>query len=331
MTTEQQIHTVDEFGYNHVQMDGYHCPGFFVEKYVNEARERFELREGDIVIATYPKCGTTWMQQIVLTLLHGGDKTKVKYPMQQAPWIEWTVSNQERGIDLNGVPMSVDALNQWDGAIKDAEAVPGRRAFKTHCVRSMCPWIGGTDAFDGKRKCIVVGRNPKDALCSMYHHTKDGGPAFQYSGDFHHFATKLFTKGQCESGCFWEWYAKWAEVAESNPNVLFITFEEMKADPVESVRRIGNFLEVPLDDEIVRNVVGASAFDAMKKKFEENDKQRAAEGIAVKKNHIRKGGVGTWREELKGDTLAEFEAAHQELTAKNGLKVAWDFGEDDQE
>ena len=33
----------------------------------------FKFRDDDIIIATYAKSGTTWMQQIVAQLLFGGD------------------------------------------------------------------------------------------------------------------------------------------------------------------------------------------------------------------------------------------------------------------
>ncbi|KAH8071407.1 sulfotransferase [Aureococcus anophagefferens] len=45
---------------------------------VAELRRSFLSRAGDVFVCTYPKCGTTWMQQIVLLLLHGGDATKAK-------------------------------------------------------------------------------------------------------------------------------------------------------------------------------------------------------------------------------------------------------------
>ena len=39
-----------------------------------------------------PKCGTTWMQMLVLLLKFGGDASKVTALQQQAPWIEAMVS-----------------------------------------------------------------------------------------------------------------------------------------------------------------------------------------------------------------------------------------------
>ena len=53
-----------------------------------QLRSRPWLRETDIVVATYPKCGTTWMQNILLCLLAGGDASKVRDPMKMSRWPE---------------------------------------------------------------------------------------------------------------------------------------------------------------------------------------------------------------------------------------------------
>ena len=63
-------------------------PPFMKETTIREMRRLCPRKRTDIVIATFPKCGTTWMQQIVLTLLAGGDASKVRDPMKMSPWSE---------------------------------------------------------------------------------------------------------------------------------------------------------------------------------------------------------------------------------------------------
>jgi aryl sulfotransferase len=47
---------------------------------VTESRvwDRFELRAGDIILSTPPKCGTTWSQAILVMLLDGHAGSRVR-------------------------------------------------------------------------------------------------------------------------------------------------------------------------------------------------------------------------------------------------------------
>ena len=49
--------------------------------------DRVVPRAGDIVIATHPKCGTTWMQRIVALLVFGSAEPRSL--MDVSPWIDW--------------------------------------------------------------------------------------------------------------------------------------------------------------------------------------------------------------------------------------------------
>ena len=48
--------------------------------------ERFKFRDGDIVIATYGKSGTTWVQQIVSQLIFNGAEDLPVAAM--SPWLD---------------------------------------------------------------------------------------------------------------------------------------------------------------------------------------------------------------------------------------------------
>src|SRR3712207_3557565 len=52
--------------------------------------DRFDLRSGDIVISTPPKCGTTWTQALCAFLILGGPDLPA--PLDQlSPWLDMQV------------------------------------------------------------------------------------------------------------------------------------------------------------------------------------------------------------------------------------------------
>jgi hypothetical protein len=319
---------MDEQGYFHVMVQGVVYPGFARESTIQDMQEKFELQEDDIVIATYPKCGTTWMQQIVLTLLFEGDKSKVVEPMHQSPWMEAVVCMKAIGMpsDVHGELRSREELSAWDGSTRFGKG-PGRRVFKTHAPVHLAPWVGGTSSLSkSKAKVIVVARNPKDACVSLFHHSRDMPPC-AYKGDFEHFVTSLFLQGKVQSGCFWEWHAAWWNISQSNPNILWITYEEMKADTIQCIRRIGSFLGTSVSDDVVKQVAGASSFDAMKASFEDANKKRKEEGKQVKENHIRQGAKGTWSKMLNGPLLDKFEDRHRSQMSALEIPFEFDYGD----
>src|SRR5438270_8250916 len=71
----------------------------------------FKFRDDDIIISTYAKSGTTWMQQIIAQMLFGGDTEMEVHAM--SPW-----------IDLRIPPKDVK--------LPAVEAQTHRRFIKTH-------------------------------------------------------------------------------------------------------------------------------------------------------------------------------------------------------
>jgi aryl sulfotransferase len=100
------------------------------------------MRDGDdIVISTYAKSGTTWVQQIVSQLLFAGEEGLEVARM--SPW-----------LDLRVPPKSIK--------LPAVEAQTHRRFLKTHLP---------VDAlvFSAKAKYIYIGRDGRDVAWSVRH------------------------------------------------------------------------------------------------------------------------------------------------------------------
>ena len=103
---------------------------------------RFAFRDGDIVISTRSKSGTTWMQMICALLVF--QDPDLPAPLAElSPWLDWLVE-----------PL--------DDVLARLEAQPHRRFVKTHTP------LDGI-VLDDRATYIVVARHPLDMAVSLYH------------------------------------------------------------------------------------------------------------------------------------------------------------------
>ena len=110
----------------------------------------FKFRDDDIVISTYAKSGTTWMQQIVSQLLFDGKEGLPTADM--SPWLDLRVPPKEVKLPM-------------------IEAQTHRRFLKTHLP---------VDAivFSPKAKYIYIGRDGRDVAWSFYNHHVNANDAY---------------------------------------------------------------------------------------------------------------------------------------------------------
>jgi aryl sulfotransferase len=102
----------------------------------------FRFRDGDIVISTRSKSGTTWMQMICALLVMR--TAELPLPLADiSPWLDWL------GAPLDEVTAALDAQDH-------------RRFIKTHTPLDGVP-------LDERATFIVVCRQPLDIAVSLYH------------------------------------------------------------------------------------------------------------------------------------------------------------------
>lgn len=307
---------VCELGYV-VKLDaGWLYPPRLLNK-LQDFRDIVKLRggeKGDIVVATYPKCGTTWMQQIILLLQAGGDKDKITNWFETGQHTRWL----EMEFD------DAKSVNSWE-----PKAGFERRLWKTHSSAKEAPWAGGPteNGVPDGAKVVVVARNPGDAAVSMFHHATarsyplPGNAGFKYTGSMSHFVDEVWLPGNVESGDFWAWHASWWRAKKDLPSdkLLIVSYEDMIADLPQAVRTVASFCAIPCDEALVAKVVEASNFSAMKDQFDAQIADAKKTGKKFKPGHIRKGGKGGWRTALSPEIAACLPAFHERRCSEEGL------------
>ena len=261
----------------------------------------FRFRDDDIVISTWAKSGTTWTQQIVAQLLFNGVADLDVADM--SPWLDLRVPPKE---------VKLAAL----------DAQTHRRFIKTHLP---------VDAlvYSPKAKYIYIGCDGRDVMWSMHNHWVNGnaaiyaavndtpgriGPAFEPppASPREYFLTWLERDGYPFSS-FWDNVRSWWAIRDL-PNLLLLHFEQLLTDMPREIRRVAEFLDVPVDTATWPAILEHCSFAHMKKHGTKSVPLGGAFWDGGAATFIHKGTNRRWRGELTADDcLAYEETARREL------------------
>jgi hypothetical protein len=249
----------------------------------------YEAQPGDIFVATYPKCGTTWVQYILYLLLHEG------VPLPAGDQIG------------NSVPHLEEVGGEF------AKALSAPRAIKTHFTFESMP-------AHAEARYITVARNPFDCAVSFYHHTRGFEHHYRFSsGTFDDFF-ECFLAGEVDWGDYFDSLTSWFAHREDQ-NVLFLTYEGMKLDSRKAVVQIASFLDFPSaqDEAKLTEIDRHSSFDEMRQNLERWSSRRPDDMPAF----IRKGIVGDWRNYFSADQAHRLVEKFERRATTAGFGNLW--------
>jgi hypothetical protein len=212
------------------------------------------LRQGDIVISSWPKTGTTWVQMICALLIF------------QTPELPAPLSELSPWPDLDSVSR--------DEAYAQLARQEHRRFMKTHLPLSVLP-------FDSRATYIVIGRHPLDAALSLHHHLLNQAPE-SADGAPHPPVRPPHSRplmSPRESLLHWidaepappidylpemlqHLSAAWAR--RSDPNVVLLHYEDLAADLESEMRGLAERLGITLPDAIWPGLEKAATFEHMR-------------------------------------------------------------------
>lgn len=261
----------------------------------------FVPRPGDIFVCTPAKCGTTWTQTIVASLLWpDGD---VPGPVVRiSPWLE-------------------ALFDPVDEVLARLDAQTHRRFIKTHTPADGIPFFG--DA-----RYVFVARDGRDAFMSMCNHLQrfrddvredlnariddeSVMPMPAWTGDVHgFFAVWLPAMGMLEHvKSFWE--------RRHQPNLLLVHYNDLKADLPGEMRRTAEFLGIEVPPEKWPEAVERCTFESMRARGAQiGDFERIFRGGA--ESFIFKGTNGRWRDVLTEEEVRSYRRRVAELLPPAG-------------
>ncbi|KAM9726517.1 sulfotransferase 6B1 [Menidia menidia] len=231
-------------------------------------------RKDDLMLVAYPKCGFNWMVGVLRKII--AEATGVETESKMPPLIEFFG------------PEVLKALDQK----------PSPRFLGTHLHPDNIP----ASFYEKKTKMLVIFRNPKDTLVSFFHFSNNN--PFLPSASWDSFFSQ-FMSGDVPWGSYFDHALAW-EKKMDDPNVMIVTYEELKQDLGAAIREISGFFGFSLSEAQVQQISDQSSFSAMK--------QSAANSHGNMGNVIfRKGEVGDWRNHFTPEQSREMDEAFQRL------------------
>ncbi|XP_021567996.1 sulfotransferase 1C4-like [Carlito syrichta] len=259
----------------------------------------FQAQPDDLLIASYPKAGTTWTQEIVDLIQSDGDVEKSKRaPIHlRQPFLEWT-------------RMTITGITQ-------AKTMPSPRILKTHLPVQLLP----PSFWEKNCKIIYMARNAKDNMVSYYHFQRmhkdlpDPGSWDEYF--------KTFLEGKVFWGSWYDHVKDWWRKKDSHP-ILYLFYEERMQDPKSEIRKIMEFLGKNLKEEVVDQIAYNTSFEVMKKNPMTNfsNEARMNHGLSP---FMRKGVVGDWKNQFTVAQNKQFNEDYEKNMADTSLSFCMEL------
>ena len=227
-------------------------PIWMVEKSYYWSKSYFGLKQDDIVMAFYPKTGSTWVRIFLYNLL-SQRKSEDSFTFDE----------------VNGTMPNFGAKNF--GAVWPFKGVP--KFVKTH--RNFYKFL-----YD-KNKIVLFIRHPKDVMISYYHYAI-AKKELNFNGTFE----DLLRHPLMGLESYMKFYASWIPNAD-----LIIKYEDLRKNPNDVFYNLVQFLKLDFTNDQVITALEVSSIDNTRKaqkKSSQSHQSRFKDGFVF----ARKGNVG---------------------------------------
>ncbi|CAO2813932.1 unnamed protein product [Amaranthus hypochondriacus] len=275
-------------------------------------QRHFQAQDTDLIIASMPKTGTTWLKSLLYSVLN-----RSNYPSNNTPLLNHhpheLICRLENDIYGNAFDFPrPHHLNQ----------LPSPRLFHTHLSYSTLP---ESIKVSGCR-VLYITRNPLDTLVSVMHFSMkplkmEFGEDFELPSIEDYF--EEFCEGKIWHGPFFDHVIEYWNKSLEQPNkVLFLKYEDLKEDPVCELKKVADFVGMPFssteeNEGVIHKIVGLCNIDNLKNL--EVNKSGVINKFFEKKSFFRKGEVGEWRNYFSSEMVERMKKLMDQKLEATGL------------
>ncbi|KAK1577529.1 hypothetical protein Q3G72_022561 [Acer saccharum] len=271
----------------------------------------FQARDTDVILASIPKSGTTWLKALIFTVVN-----RSRYALPESPLL---ASNPHELVPF------LDNDYMKNQSTFDDLSRP--RILATHLPYALLPHSTVTC----NSRIVYTCRNPLDQLVSYWHFLLALYPEQTTMKLFPlEKAFEMACQGVQGYGPFWEHVlGYWKASLEQPDKILFLKYEDLKEDVNFHVKRLADFLGCPfsVDEErreVIEEISKLCSFNNLKN-LEVNKSGKLPVGNANSVNfrdnsvYFRKGMVGDSGNYLTSSMSLHLEKLIEDKLSGSGL------------
>lgn len=268
-------------------------------------------RRADIVVICHPKSGSTWFRVMLSRLYH------MKY-----------------GLPPERIVKS-DEFNNRNPDLPVFLFTNGHYAYES-ATRSVLEETQQGPA-EQRKKVILLARNPCDLAVSWHIQFTKRTKAYKRE-QINHWLHNPIDPATIERWDFAmheemglpgliEFHNDWAQRVLDRYGGAVVRYEDLRAEPVEALRRVVSFLEAPFSDEEIRHAVEFASFDNLRQLeisgFFKNSGMKLRNPNDADTLKVRRGKVGGFRDYFTEEQVAQMEQMMSErMTLSLGYSAA---------
>lgn len=267
--------------------------------------KHIQALDSDIVLASLPKSGTTWLKALIFCIVH-----RNKISLEESPLLTTHPQDLVPCLDFD-IYQNLNLLNK----------LPHPRIFSTHVHYPLLP----NSIKNSKCHIVYICRNPLDQFVSYWHFAhkvrmkvNEEPPLSSMQQDF-----ERFCEGVSAFGPFWDNVVSyWKVCVEKSDKILFMKYEDLiKKDIVCEIKKLAKFLGYSFSKEeekqgLIDEIIKFCSLENLKKLDVNSIGLRSGVPCAA---YFRKGEVGDYINYLTPSMADRLQNLVEQKLAGSGL------------